>query len=213
MTDQPEQERPPEVLADPGGRTLGDLWRRRSARSRAVIAGTTVAVLALGGTVAYAATAADSGTARSAPAASASPSPGGSAQRGGPWFWLGGEGVHGESTVKDRDTGKWVVRTWQRGEVTKTDGDQVTVKSDDGTSWTWTVGTDTSVLPDRATLKQGASVFVAGTRDGDRRTADRVASGTYEGKRGQRGGFPGFGWGRGDERSSAAPGAAEGSGG
>lgn len=138
-----------EVLTGPGGPErdggLDRLWRQRSRRSRAVIAVATVGVLALGGTVAYAATSGGTGSA-AVPAAAGSPSgtpsPGGPGFRHGGGFGLGGAAVHGEATVKDDATGKWVVRIWQRGTVTKVDGDQVTVKSDDGTSWTWTVGAD-----------------------------------------------------------------------
>lgn len=127
------------------------LWQRRSARGRALIAATTVAVLALGGTVAYAATnGSDGGSPSTSPSASSSEGPGGRHGHGGPWFGPGGDAVHGEATVKDPDTGKWVVRVWQRGTVEKVNDDRVTVKSEDGTSWTWTVGSDTSVLSDGA---------------------------------------------------------------
>jgi hypothetical protein len=136
-----------EVLAGPGGperehpraAAVRVRWQRRSVRARAVTAAATVAVPALGGTVAYAATSSNSDD-----GSSASPS------------------------VKDRDTGEWVVRIWQRGTVEKVDGDQVTVKSADGAEWTWTVGS-------------GATAFLACTRsDDDTRTASRVLSGTWE---------------------------------
>ncbi|MEU2282593.1 DUF5666 domain-containing protein [Streptomyces sp. NPDC013178] len=212
-----------EVLSGPGGEeprrtSLRALWQRRSARGRAVIAATTVAVLALGGTVAYAATSGGSSdaTAGGSPSASASHDGPGDRQggRGGPWSRLGGEAVHGEATVKDRDTGTWVVRVWQRGTVEKTDGDRVTVRSEDGTSWTWTVDKDTKVFADGDSssgadaLKKGDTVYVAGSRSGDTRTADRVASGTVGDKApgDRRFGFPGHGpWGR-DDRSPSPSG-------
>ncbi|MER5217336.1 DUF5666 domain-containing protein [Streptomyces sp. NPDC002838] len=227
MTHDPEQEHttggePPdrpaetgedrEVLAGPGGaepeRTTGavlhGLWQRRSARARTVIAATAVAVLALGGTVAYAATSGNSGTSgdEALPAASgsASPSPDGPRDRHGrgPWF-LGGDAVHGESTVKDRETGDWVVRVWQRGTVEKVDGDQVTVKSEDGATWEWTVASDTKVLPDGGSgadaLKEGDTAHLVGSRSDDgTRTATRVLSGAWEDRKGSgdwRGKFPG----------------------
>ncbi|MFJ1807721.1 MULTISPECIES: hypothetical protein [unclassified Streptomyces] len=193
-------------------------WRRRSARGRAVIAATTVAVLALGGTVAYAATSGDSGggSPSASPSASSSEEAGGRHGHRGPWFGLGGDAAHGEATVKDPDTGDWVVRVWQRGTVTKVDDDRVTVKSEDGASWTWTVGADASVSADGASgsgadaLKKGDTVYVAGTRSGDTNTADRVVSGAF-GDRGPddrgpddrwRDGSPGHGpWNHGNDRS------------
>ncbi|GAA4061554.1 hypothetical protein [Streptomyces shaanxiensis] len=66
-----------EVLTGPGGperesirgAALRGLWQRQSVRARAVTAAATVAALALGGTVAYAATSSGSGDGAS-PAAS-----------------------------------------------------------------------------------------------------------------------------------------------
>ncbi|MEU1510953.1 hypothetical protein ABZ490_02170 [Streptomyces sp. NPDC005811] len=226
--EQPEEPDEVEVLSGPGGeeRAPGSPaarpWRR-SVRGRAVIAATAVAVLALGGTVAYAAASGGSsdGSPSASPSATApsSPSegPDGGHGRGGPWFGFGfgGDAAHGEATVKDRDTGKWVVRVWQRGTVEKVDGDRVTVKSEDGTSWTWTVGADTTVRTDgtsgsgASALKKGDTVVVVGSRSGDTYTADRVVSGDFSGFRGRgpdkddrHGGFPGHGpWNRGDDSS------------
>nr|WSY57106.1 hypothetical protein OG999_47860 [Streptomyces sp. NBC_00886] len=207
-----------EVLTGPGGterdRGLDRLWRQRSRRARAVIAVATVGVLALGGTVAYAATSGGSGSAAVPAAAgspSGSPSPGGPGFRhgGGMWFGfgVGGTAVHGEATVKDNSTGKWVVRIWQRGTVTKVDGDQVTVKSDDGTSWTWTVGSGATAQG--STLKKGDTASLTGTRSDDgTRTADRAFTGTFDrkGPGDGRGGPGGRGpWGRGDDGPSASP--------
>ncbi|MEU7662975.1 DUF5666 domain-containing protein [Streptomyces lincolnensis] len=186
-----------EVVTGPGGaepRTTG-VRRRASARTRTVVAATAVAVLAVGGTVAYAATSADSGPsatgATPSGSASASLSPDerpGDGHGRGPWFGRGGNAVHGESTVKDPDSDEWVVRIWQRGTVEKVDGDQVTVKSEDGAVWTWTVDADTQVLPEGTSgsdaLTKGDTAFLAGTRsdDGDR-TATRVLTGTWPGTR------------------------------
>ncbi|MFE8012017.1 hypothetical protein ACFU3O_04660 [Streptomyces antibioticus] len=216
MQEQPNRpdKRPEEaeVLSGPGD----DAPRRVSARARTVIAATAVAALALGGTVAYAAT--SGGSPSPSPTSSSSSAPWGPGERGGhgghggPWARFGGDAVHGETTVKDPDSGEWVVRVWQRGTVEKTDGDRVTVKSEDGTSWTWTVGEDTPMRTDGSSesgsgsgaLKKGESVFVAGSRDGDTYTADRVFAGDL-GKAGERDGRgphdegPGRGpWGRGD---------------
>ncbi len=208
-----------EVLTGPGGaerdRGLDRLWRQRSRRARAVIAVATVGVLALGGTVAYAATSGSSGS-DAVPAAAGSPSgtpsPGGPGFRhgGGGGFGLGGAAVHGEATVKDDATGKWIVRIWQRGTVTKVDGDQVTVKSDDGTSWTWTVGSDAKAQG-AAALKKGDTASLTGTRsDTGTRTADRAFTGTFDRKgpgdgRGGPGGRGPGPWGRGDSSPSPTP--------
>ncbi|MFJ4366446.1 hypothetical protein ACIP4S_20035 [Streptomyces chartreusis] len=183
MTHDPERERP-------RGAVPRGLWRRPSGRAKAVTAAATVAALTLGGTVAYAATSSGSGDGAS-PSASgpASPSPGTPGERHGPGmrFGLGGGGVHGESTVKDRESGEWVVRIWQRGTVEKVDGDRVTVKSEDGAEWTWTVGSDSTVRHDgdkgsgAGDLKKGDDIFVVGTRgDDDTRTADRVLAGNWK---------------------------------
>jgi len=182
-----------EVMTGPGGPDR-EPGRRRSRRARAVAAAATVAVLALGGTVAYAATSGGSGQGATPSASgSASPSPGrpGGRHEVGPWFGFsfGGMGVHGETTVKDQDTGKWVVRIWQRGTVEKVAGDQVTLKSDDGATWTWTVNSDTTVFRDGAkgsgagALKKGEAALLAGTRSADgTRTATRAISGTFDRK-------------------------------
>ncbi|GCB52385.1 DUF5666 domain-containing protein [Streptomyces sp. NL15-2K] len=249
MTHDPEQEHiagggPPDLPAEPGAhrellvgpggaepeRTTGaavrGLWRRRSARARTVVAATAVAVLALGSTVAYAATSGHSGNsgdeALAAASGSASPSPDGPGDRHGrgPWF-LGSDAVHGESTVKDRESGDWVVRIWQRGTVEKVDGDQVTVKSEDGAVWEWTVDSDTKVFADDTSgtdaLKDGDTVHLVGTRSGDgTRTATRVLSGTWEERKGSgdwrgkfpdRPGHPGHGFRDGQKPGSSGSGA------
>lgn len=194
MTQDPEHEAttPAEVLVGPGEDTpLRERWQRRSVRARALTATAAIAVLTLGGTaVAYAATSSGSdGGATPSASGSASPSPDGPGKHHGPgrWFGVGGEAVHGEMTVKDRDTGEWVVRVWQRGTAEKVDGDQVTVRSEDGAAWTWTVGSDTTVLREGGNdsgadgLKQGETVHLAGTRaDGGTRTATHVVAGTWE---------------------------------
>ncbi|WP_069771588.1 hypothetical protein [Streptomyces sp. LUP30] len=227
-------QRPPEGEPLPGqaigaeareGGPAGAPWRRRPSRARALVAATAVAVLALGGTVAYAATSNGSGggSPSASPSASSSEGPGGRHGRGGPWSGLG-DAAHGEATVKDRGTGDWVVRVWQRGTVEKADRSRLTVKSEDGVSWTWTLSSDTRVFGDGASgsgsgsgaaaPKKGDTVFVVGTRSGDTNTADRVLSGSF-GDRGRenrdhdhdhRGGFPGHGpWDRGGQNRSPGP--------
>ncbi len=108
--------------------------------------------------------------------------------RPGPRDWPGehgarpgarlGHGVHGETTVRTRDGGFRVV-TFQRGEITDVSGTALTVKSADGTAWTWTANGDTRVRRNHkdAALKdlaKGDDVRVAGERSGGTRTARLV---------------------------------------
>ncbi|MFF4315136.1 hypothetical protein [Streptomyces sp. NPDC001507] len=180
---------PPEVLSGPGpdrepGAPLRDRWRRQSFRVRAVTVALVAGALALGGTVAFAAGSGSSGSAASPAASGASPAPSApdGHRPGHGWFGMGGMGVHGEATVKDPDTGKYVVRIWQRGTVENVDGDQVTVQSDDGASWTWTVGSDVKVRGDSDTLKKDAKAVLVGTRGADgKRTASGAFSGDFTG--------------------------------
>ncbi|MEU8332313.1 hypothetical protein [Micromonospora sp. NPDC048839] len=83
--------------------------------------------------------------------------------------------LHGEAVVKVKDGGTQTVAV-QRGEVTAIDGDSMTVKSTDGFTLTWSFGDDLRVVERRATVqpsevKVGATVGVAGARDGDRGVA------------------------------------------
>ncbi|MFK4105957.1 hypothetical protein ACI2L1_39060 [Streptomyces sp. NPDC019531] len=184
MTDQPEQDNTEVIAAGPEHSGLRGSWNRQPARARAVVAAATVGVLAVGGTVAYAAA---SGGSDGANPAAASSSPSSSASSDGKRAWPGPRGgaVHGEETVKDSQSGKWVVRIWQRGTVEEVDGDRVTVKSEDGAEWKWTVDPGITVLGDGTSasgadaLKKGDTIFVAGRLTGDdTRTAARVITGT-----------------------------------
>ncbi len=194
-------------------------WRRTSARARVVTVACTVGALALGGTVAFAAASDPSGP-DATPSASSSATP--SPHRHGPGLGARGGGAHGEATVKDRDTGKWIVRIWQRGTVEKVSGDQVTVKSADGTSWTWTVGSGVTVRGDgggsgdtgAGALKKGDQALLVGTRaDSGKRTATAAFAGSFQrGDGGFRhrdggdGGFPGHGkpWNRDGHRPNGS---------
>ncbi|MFJ9348141.1 hypothetical protein [Streptomyces sp. NPDC101237] len=193
MTHEPEQENrrhsdgtepPVPPMPDRGrkGPARG-MWRRQPARVRAVTVALLAGALALGGTAAFAAGSGQDGSGSPSGSAtpSACPSPDGRGHGHG-WFGRGGLGVHGEATVKDPDTGKYVVRVWQRGTVDKTNGDHVTVKSDDGTSWTWTVGSDVTVRGDSGSLKKDAKAFLVGTRaDDGKLTAAAAFSGDFKG--------------------------------
>jgi hypothetical protein len=87
--------------------------------------------------------------------------------------------LHGEHVVKDK-AGKIVTVDSQRGVVTAASATALTVKSADGTTWTWTLNGDTRVrganLQKGATsdLKLGDTVIVTGPRTGDTRTAKVV---------------------------------------
>jgi transcription elongation factor len=83
-------------------------------------------------------------------------------------------GVHGEATVKRKDG--FHLATWQRGKVTAVSATGVTVRSDDGVSWTWTSDGKTHVRKngEKSSLKGlagGDQVLVAGERSGGTRTA------------------------------------------
>ena len=83
-------------------------------------------------------------------------------------------GVHGEATVKRKDG--FHLATWQRGKITSISGSGVTVRSEDGASWTWKTDDKTRVRKngDKSSLKSlagGDQVLVAGERSGDTRTA------------------------------------------
>ncbi|MER6536156.1 hypothetical protein ABT215_20570 [Streptomyces sp900105755] len=190
----PEWGAPPDVLSGPRqdrepGAPLRDRWRRQSFRVRAVTVALVAGALALGGTVAFAA-GSGGGPAVSPAVSGASSAPSAPDGRGpGHGCGMGGMGVHGEATVKDPHTGKYVVRIWQRGTVENVDGDQVTVQSDDGTAWTWTVGSNVKVRGDSDTLKKDAKAFLVGTHGADgRRTASGAFSGDFAGM-GPRGGM------------------------
>ncbi|MFD0732435.1 hypothetical protein [Planotetraspora mira] len=155
----------------------------RKQANRVIIAGSVAGALAVGvlGGVAIAgqqaagvSLTAGGGTAKTAPDKAMEGKAKGVARPGWRALKRKGLGVHGEATVKKKDG--FVVRTWQRGDVTGAVAGSVTVKSADGTSWTWKVGDGTRVRKDgkkvdAAELTTGDTVFVAGTRAGDTRTS------------------------------------------
>lgn len=99
--------------------------------------------------------------------------PSGPSGRLGP---IGGP-AHGEVTFQNPQTGAWTVVVWQRGSVQSTAGSSLTVKSADGTTWTWRTTSDTAV-PGGGGLAQGTTVLVAGVRGTDGTvTASRVLTG------------------------------------
>ncbi|GAA1583444.1 hypothetical protein GCM10009678_77640 [Actinomadura kijaniata] len=106
--------------------------------------------------------------------------------------------LHGEFTVKDKD-GRYVLRDVQRGQVTAVSETSLTVRSEDGTTWTWTVNGDTRVARNEkiTSLKAGDTVRVAGTRSGETRTAAFVGKPPADGDR-KKGDRRGHGHWRGD---------------
>ncbi|GGL16700.1 hypothetical protein Sme01_71380 [Sphaerisporangium melleum] len=89
-------------------------------------------------------------------------------------------GVHGEATVRTRGGG-YATYTWQRGDVTAVSAGSISVRSADGTSWTWTVTGDTKVRKNGAkstssALASGDHVFVLGQPGGGTRTAQGVVA-------------------------------------
>jgi hypothetical protein len=129
--------------------------------------------LAVGGATAYAASSSSGPSATSTPSASAAPHKAAHRHVRVPL------GVHGQATVKNGKTGQYVVREWQRGQITAVSGDTVTVKSADGTSWTWTASSSTRVTREgqkiaESALKSGDSVVVLGTQSGSANDANRI---------------------------------------
>jgi hypothetical protein len=117
-----------------------------------------------------------SGNVASASDSTSSPSPSGSngsgktAQR---------QLLHGERVVKDKD-GKVITIDSQQGSVTAASATALTVKSGDGTTWTWTISKDTKVrgpglkTEPATSVKVGDTVAVGGQRTGNTRTARAV---------------------------------------
>ncbi|MCW3816488.1 hypothetical protein ONA91_18760 [Micromonospora sp. DR5-3] len=79
--------------------------------------------------------------------------------------------LHGEVVVQTKDGGTRTVAV-QRGQVTAIDGQQMTVRSTDGFTMTWTFGDKLRVVERRTTvqpsdIKVGTTIGVAGAKDGD----------------------------------------------
>jgi hypothetical protein len=88
--------------------------------------------------------------------------------------------LHGEAIVKDPSSGATVIQDFQTGKVTAISSSSMTVRSADGTTWTWTLSADTRAHKGFADLsvsaiKVGDTVAVSGIRSGDTRTAQHVA--------------------------------------
>jgi hypothetical protein len=144
-----------------------------------IVAGTTAALAIGGGAAAYASS---SSSSPGSPPVSPPVSPP-KATVAGPDL---GNPLYGEATVKD-SSGAITVRDWQKGTVTAVSGSSLTVRSSDGTTWTWTAngdskvgdlvpfGSDDSAKTSLSAIKTGDSVLIAGVRSGSTRTAQRIA--------------------------------------
>ncbi|BCW44242.1 DUF5666 domain-containing protein [Arthrobacter sp. StoSoilB5] len=133
-----------------------------------------------------------SATASPDPTATASPSP----SPGSKSFAVHGRGIHGEFTVKNQDGTYRIVLT-QTGKIESVNSTSITVKSDDGFTQSYAINSDTRIsrmptelselrngkgkptLPSAtaADLKAGDTVRIAGSKDGDTVTAQRIVSG------------------------------------
>jgi hypothetical protein len=108
-----------------------------------------------------------------------SPSPSGKGAGGSAKSGQHAQFQHGEAVVRDKD-GKLITVDRQRGSVTAASATSLTVKSSDGTSWTWTIDKDTKVrgpnlkTEPASSVKVGNTVAVGGQRSGDTRTARAV---------------------------------------
>jgi hypothetical protein len=90
---------------------------------------------------------------------------------------LGKNVEHGEIVVNTKNGDKTV--DVERGTVTAISSTSITVKATDGFSETWTIGSSTRVIKDRATstpstITNGATVGIAGTKSGSTVTATLI---------------------------------------
>lgn len=83
-------------------------------------------------------------------------------------------GIHGEVSLPAEGGGSEVL-AWQLGEVTAASSGKVTVRSGDGTTWTWQLTKDTD-RTEKAAPKKGDEVYVLGSRKGTTRTAGHLVN-------------------------------------
>jgi uncharacterized protein (UPF0333 family) len=146
-----------------------------SLRRRGTVVGAVVltGVLAAGGATAYAASGSTpSSTSSSSPAKKAT-------KRHRLERRLARRSLHGQVTVKNGKSGQYVTWEWQRGQVTAASGTSLTVRSTDGTSWTWTATPQAKVTRDgkkiaESALKSGDTVLVEGRQSGSVNDATRI---------------------------------------
>jgi hypothetical protein len=83
-------------------------------------------------------------------------------------------GVHGEATFKTKNGFREVA--WERGVIESVSGQNLVVRSADGTTWTWTLASNTAVRDQgqkasTSNLANGDQVLAAGPQSGTTRTA------------------------------------------
>jgi hypothetical protein len=91
---------------------------------------------------------------------------------------IGGTALHGEFVVKDSD-GKVVTKVTQHGSVTAVSATSISLKSEDGFTATYTVGTGTKVNVGGSSaaitgVKTGNDAWVLATKSGSTSTADNL---------------------------------------
>ena len=109
--------------------------------------------------------------------------------------WFGGRALHGQVVV-DKPGGGTETIVFQQGTITAKAGGSVTVKSTDGFTLTWTVGSDTRVSSvgsggGLAGLAVGENVVAAGTPSGKGAASGGSATAKLLAERGARPGRPG----------------------
>lgn len=179
----------PEMAAAgaPAPRDLKSFFAGDRRRALRWSAGVTAAVLLAGGgaiagvaLAGHGSSSPDPGSALSAAvSATASPSPGkGSGKTAARKRALARlrslRGLHGEATYKTKNGFREIA--WERGAIESVTGQEVEVRSTDGTTWTWTLSAKTAVRDqgEKATassLAVGDQVFAAGPQTGTTRTA------------------------------------------
>lgn len=130
--------------------------------------------------------------------------------RGGRMGGFGGPMLHSEGVAASTDssgTVTYVTVRNQLGQVTAASDSAITVKSDDGYTKTWAIGSTTIVVKDGSTVKAssfavGDTVMVHGTVDGDTVTTTFVGGGMA---RGMGEGMGGRGHGRGGHMDGDGP--------
>lgn len=135
-----------------------------------------LATLALAGTVGVGIAAADP-TPSASPSASAAPSASPSAKAAAKHRPLAARALHGEVTQAGK---KHRVVDFQRGTVQKVSATSITVRSNDGFTKTYKIGSKTKVRADKkvaaiAAVKTNDRVRVVATKKGSTVTANRIA--------------------------------------
>ena len=87
------------------------------------------------------------------------------------------DGLHGQVTVKTKNGTATIA--FERGVIQSVNGSSVVIKSPDGTTWTWTLTSKTTIHKARrkvaaSALAQGEKVIVAGPTSGGTYTARHI---------------------------------------